>query len=99
MHKALSSYAEDRAAIEDLQACHLFAPDFHDPDLYVSTFSEDGVLDYRSGEVKGHKAIKDVIARMRNPKPVVGKQAGAARHNISNIVIRVKGNRATSRSY
>lgn len=48
---------------------------------------------------KAAKAIKNVIARMRNPKPVVGKQAGAARHNISNIVIRVEGNRATSRSY
>ncbi len=34
-----SSYAEDRAAIEDLQARYLFALDFHDPDLYVSTFT------------------------------------------------------------
>jgi hypothetical protein len=31
-----SSYADDRAAIEDLQARYLFALDFHDPDLYVS---------------------------------------------------------------
>jgi len=34
-----SSYAEDRAAIEDLQARYRFALDFHDPDLYVSTFT------------------------------------------------------------
>ena len=54
----VSSYAEDRAAIEDLQARYLFALDFHDPDLYVSTFTEDGVLDYGSGEVKGRQAIK-----------------------------------------
>lgn len=27
-----TSYAEDRAAIEDLQARYLFAMDFHDPD-------------------------------------------------------------------
>ena len=80
-----SSYAEDRAAIEDLQARYLFALDFHDPDLYVSTFTEDGVLDYGSGEVKGRQAIKEIIARMPNPKPVAGKRAGAARHNISNI--------------
>jgi hypothetical protein len=33
----VSSYADDRAAIEDLQARYLFALDFHDPDLYVST--------------------------------------------------------------
>jgi hypothetical protein len=94
-----SSYAEDRAAIEDLQARYLFSLDFHDPDLYVSTFTEDGVLDYGSGEVKGRQAIKDVIARMPSPKPVAGKRAGAARHNISNIVIKVEGNKAASRSY
>ena len=51
--RPVSSYAEDRAAIEDLQARYLFALDFHDPDLYVSTFTEDGILDYGSGDVKG----------------------------------------------
>src|SRR5262249_328216 len=65
--RPVSSYAEDRAAIEDLQARYLFALDFHDPDLYVSTFTEDGVLDYGSGEVKGRQAIKDVIARISEP--------------------------------
>ena len=93
------SYAEDRAAIEDLQARYLFALDFHDPDLYVSTFTEDGVLDYGSGAVKGRQAIKEVIAKMPKPAAVAGLRAAAARHNISNIVIKVEGNRATSRSY
>jgi hypothetical protein len=65
--RPVSSYAEDRAEIEDLQAQYLLALDFHDPDLYVSTFTQDGVLDYGSGEVKGREAIKDVIARMHEP--------------------------------
>ena len=39
-NRPTSSYADDRAAIEDLQARYLFALDFHDPDLYVSTFTE-----------------------------------------------------------
>ena len=39
-----TSYADDRAAIEDLQARYLFAMDFGDPDLYVTTFTEDGIL-------------------------------------------------------
>jgi hypothetical protein len=95
----VSSYAEDRAAIEDLQARYLFALDFHDPDLYVSTFTEDGILDVGSGEIKGRQAIKETIARMPNVKPVEGKRAGAARHNISNIVIKVDGNRASGASY
>ena len=94
-----SSYGDDRAAIEDLQARYLFALDFHDPDLYVSTFTEDGVLDYGSGDVKGRQAIKDVIAKMPKPAPVAGMRDGAARHNISNIVIKVDGNKAESVSY
>jgi hypothetical protein len=97
--RPVSSYAEDRAAIEDLQARYLFALDFHDPDLYVSTFTEDGVLDYGSGDVKGRQAIKEVIARMPNPAPAAGLRAAAARHNISNIVIKVDGNKAAGRSY
>ncbi len=66
--RPVSSYAEDRAAIEDLQARYLFALDFHDPDLYVSTFTPDGVLDYGSGGVsRAARAIKDVIAKMPEP--------------------------------
>src|SRR5688572_7843000 len=93
------SYAEDRAAIEDLQARYLFALDFQDPDLYVSTFTADGVLDYGSGDVKGRQAIKDVIARMPKPAASAGLRAAAGRHNISNIVIKVDGNKAMSVSY
>src|SRR5437867_10865249 len=95
--RPVSSYAEDRAAIEDLQARYLFALDFHDPDLYVSTFTEDGVLDYGSGDVKGRQAIKDVIARMPNPAATAGLRTAAARHNISNIVIKGDGNKAVGR--
>ena len=41
----VSSYAEDRAQIEDLQARYMFALDFRDLDKYASTFTEDGILD------------------------------------------------------
>jgi SnoaL-like domain len=97
--RPVNSYGDDRAAIEDLQARYLFALDFHDPDLYVSTFTEDGVLDYGSGEVKGRQAIKDVIAKLPNPRATAGLRPAAARHNISNIVIKVDGNKAVGRSY
>jgi hypothetical protein len=97
--RPVNSYGDDRAAIEDLQARYLFALDFHDPDLYVSTFTEDGVLDYGSGEVKGRQAIQDVIAKMPNPRATAGLRPTAARHNISNIVIKVDGNKAVGRSY
>ena len=97
--RPVSSYGEDRAEIEDLPARYLFALDFHDPDLYVSTFTPDGVLDYGSGDIKGREAIKEVIARMPKPATVAGLRAAAARHNISNIVIKVDGNKAFGVSY
>lgn len=34
--RAADNYADDRSAVEDLQARYLFALDFRDPDLYVS---------------------------------------------------------------
>ena len=97
-----TSYAEDRSAIEDLQARYLFAMDFHDPDHYVTMFTEDGILDVGSGEIKGRKAIRDVVAKMPNPGagPVPeGLWPAVGRHNISNIVIKINGTRATGRAY
>ena len=95
-----TSYAEDRAAIENLQARYLFAMDFGDPDLYVTTFTEDGILDIGTGEIKGRKAIHDVIAKMPNSRTSEnGLRPASGRHNISNIVLKVNGNTATSRAY
>jgi hypothetical protein len=73
--------------------------DFHDPDLYISTFTEDGILDVGSGEIKGRQAIRDVVARMPRPAATDGPYPAVGRHNISNIVIRVEGNRAWGRAY
>jgi 3-phenylpropionate/cinnamic acid dioxygenase small subunit len=53
----------------------------------VSSYAED------------RAAIKDVIARMPNPATTAGLRPAAARHNISNIVIKVDGNKAAKRSY
>ena len=64
-----TSYGEDRAQIEDLQARYLFALDFHDPQLYASTFTADGILDYGEGDVKGREAIVKVIAGMPGNRP------------------------------
>jgi hypothetical protein len=95
-----TSYAEDRSAIEDLQARYLFAMDFGDPDLYVNLFTEDGVLDIGNGEIRGRKAIRDVIAKMPNTRTTEnGLRPASGRHNISNIVLKVNGNKATGRAY
>ena len=97
--RAAGSYADDRADIEDLQARYLFALDFRDPELYVSTFTEDGILDVGSGEIKGREAIKQTIARMPQPAAVPGLYPAVGRHNISNMTIKVSGNKATARAY
>ena len=95
-----TSYAEDRSAIEDLQARYLFAMDFGDPDLYVTTFTEDGVLDIGNGEIRGRKAIREVIAKMPNSRTTEsGLRPASGRHNISNIVLKVDGNKAVGRAY
>ena len=94
-----ASYAEDRAAIEDLQARYLFAMDFGNPDLYVTLFTEDGVLDIGNGEIRGRRAIRDVIAKMPNSRTTEnGLRPASGRHNISNIDETVSGNKETSRA-
>ena len=100
---ATESYAEDRAQIEDLQARYLFALDFHDPKLYASTFTPDGILDYGEGDVKGREAIVKVIGGMPSNRVSKGPNGealrpSAGRHQITNIVIKIDGNKATGRS-
>src|SRR5436190_20639927 len=88
-----SSYGDDRAQIEDLQARYLFALDFHDPQLYASTFTPDGVLDYGEGDVRGREAIIKVIAGMPGNRAATPSADGdkpalrpaAGRHKITNI--------------
>jgi hypothetical protein len=82
-----ASYAEERALIENLQARYLFALDFKDHDLYVTTFTENGVLDVGNGEIVGRDAIKAAVANMPG-----------GRHHITNLVLRIDGDRATGRA-
>ena len=102
---AESSYAEDRAMIEDLQARYLFALDFRDAEAYAATFTEDGVLDYGAGKIQGRQAIRDMVAGMRanadrqQSADTSGLRPAAGRHNISNIVLDLDGDRATGTAY
>jgi hypothetical protein len=106
-----TSYGEDRALIEDLQARYMFALDFGDVDTYVSTFTEDGVLDIGTGEIRGHEAIRKIIGGMpgRDEEEAEGEAHAKAkdtgpypatgRHNITNIAIRINGDTAEGRAY
>lgn len=99
------SYAEDRAQIENLQARYLFALDFFDMDTYVSTFTEDGILDIIAYQAKGREEIRKKLEEARptfdqsagdNPK---GPYPATGRHNITNIVLKIDGDKAVGRSY
>jgi hypothetical protein len=81
------SYAEERALIENLQARYLFALDFKDHDLYVTTFTPNGILDVGNGAAVGREAIKAAVANMPG-----------GRHHITNLVLRIDGDHATGRA-
>jgi ketosteroid isomerase-like protein len=109
----VSSYAEDRAQIEDLQARYMFALDFRDPDTYISTFTKDGILDIVGMKWQGREEIRKIFAdRPGNAPEGQKKPAGPAakeaqgpsypatgRHNITNIVLKIEGDKAKGRAY
>lgn len=99
------SYGEDRAKIEDLQARYMFAMDFKDADTYASCFTQDGVLDYAGGVETGRDAIRAFINRTKAAeaaqlaKDKSGLRPARARHSITNIVLKIAGDKATGRAY
>jgi len=99
----MTSYAEDRALIENLQARYLFAIDWLDAERYAATFMEDGELDWAGGVVKGRAAIRAQFEggfrRMFGNDDGSHKQPLRLRHFINNLVLKVEGDRATGRAY
>lgn len=120
-----SSYAEDRALIEDLQARYMFAMDFVDPETYASTFTEDGVLDIVGMKWEGREAIRKMLEGRLSPPPedegsavsegeegvapeseedaapkeTAGLYPSTGRHNITNIALKIDGDKAVGRAY
>ena len=100
----ISSYAEDRALIENLQARYLFALDFFDLDTYVSTFTEDGILDIIEYQVQGRDEIRKKLEEARtvfdpSSENEEGPYPPTGRHNITNIVLKIDGDKASGRAY
>jgi hypothetical protein len=101
--------AADRAAIIDLQNRYVLAMDYFDADGYAAVFTEDGVLDWARGEVKGRDAIREFMAsgtydlRKMNFAPAQtpdGREwPSTVRHLVTNQVIEVDGDSARAVSY
>ena len=97
-------YAADRAEIEDLQARYMFALDWQDADAYAAAFTEDGVLDWAYGVVRGREAIRAEVHGMREgfakkEAADAPKRPSRLRHFITNVVLKIDGDRATEVAY
>ena len=100
-----ASFADDRAEIENLMYKYVMAMDGRDGDAYAATFTEDGVLDYAGGVLKGRTAISNMINGLktgdakRKADDKSGLRAAKTHHMVTNFVLDVHGNTATGRAY
>lgn len=101
-------YADDRAAIVDLQSRYVMAMDYFDADGYAGVFAEDGVLDWARGLVEGRDAIHEFMATgtydltrgANEARTTDGKNwPSTVRHLITNQVVKVDGDTATALTY
>jgi hypothetical protein len=103
-------YADNRAAIVDLQGQYVFAMDYFDAVGYAAVFAEDGVLDWAGGLVEGRQAIHDFMATgtydLTRGAPAAETRDGknwpsTVRHLLTNQVVNVDedGNTASARTY
>ena len=93
--------AADKLAVLECLAEYCYAIDFLECDALGDLFTEDAVLHFSLGDVgreditvSGGKAISDYF---RDILPGLG--AAAPKHPLTNHVVHVDGERATSRSY
>ena len=97
----INSYAEDRAQIENLQARYMFAMNSFDLDTYVSTFTEDGILDIVTLQAQGRNEIRKTMEASKSAfvPSSAGSFPATSRHNITNILLKIDGDKAVGRSY
>ena len=100
---ALASYADDRAEIENLSNRYMVAVDAGDIETVMSTWTEDGVLDWVGGVEHGKAAIRKAMSGFGGGRHVDIPEGATSRprthHQIANHVIDVSGNTAKSIAY
>ncbi len=99
-----SSYADDRAAIENLMMRYVYAMDFRDPQRYAGTFCTDGVLNYAGGSLTGRTAIANMIQGLKtsdDARPATAFPAPQPRthHYVTNVALDIQGDRSVGRAY
>jgi hypothetical protein len=100
---ALAGYADDRAEIENLSNRYMVAVDAGDIETVMSTWADDGVLDWVGGIENGKAAIRKAMSNFGGSRPVTIPEGATSRprtrHQIVNHVIDVTGNTAKTTAY
>ena len=100
---ALAGYADDRAEIENVSNRYMVAVDAGDIETVMSTWAEDGVLDWVGGVEHGKEAIRKAMSGFAGGRHVDIPEGATSRprthHQIVNHVIDVNGNTAKSIAY
>lgn len=99
-----ASYADDRAEIENLSNRYMVAIDAGDLETVISTWADDGILEWAFGVERGKAAIRKAMSNFAGLAAIKNIPEGATsrprtRHQIINHVIDVHGDRATTIAY
>jgi len=101
--EALASYADDRAEIENISARYMIAVDAGDIETVMSTWADDGVLEWIGGVERGKAAIRKAMSNFGGARAVTIPEGATSRprthHQIINHVIDVNGNTAKTIAY
>lgn len=100
---AIASYADDRAEIENLSNRYMVAVDAGDIETVMSTWADDGVLNWVGGIENGKAAIRTAMSGFAGGRREVIPEGATARprtrHQIINHVIDVEGDTAKTIAY
>lgn len=84
---------KDKFEIAQLCARYFLAVDTNNLQAYLSTWTENGVMEASYGSAKGHAELKERFVSMHEG------MAKGKRHIITNIIIDVEGNKVKVTSY
>jgi hypothetical protein len=94
----------DKMVIGEMQSRYMFALDWHEPDVYASLFTDDGVLEWPEGRAEGKEAIRTACIRIGEFYDRLAAAAGPRkpfqlRHFITNRVFDIDGDTARAWAY